>query len=53
MIKNRFYIEVRSVPEIQVGDMEWAKLLLLLNLWLQREGFHHLGAYLEETKKNK
>lgn len=48
---NRFYIEVRPNAEMQIGDMEWAKALLLLNMFLRDQGFAHLGAYLKENKR--
>jgi hypothetical protein len=50
-MKNRFYIEVRPNAEMQIGDMEWAKALLLLNMFLRDQGFAHLGAYLKENKQ--
>jgi hypothetical protein len=52
-MKNRFYIEVRPNAEMQIGDMEWAKALLLLNMFLRDQGFAHLGAYLEENRQSK
>lgn len=47
---NRFYIEVRPNAEMQIGDMEWAKVLFLLNMFLSDQGFPHIGAYLVQNK---
>ena len=33
---------------MQVGDMEWAKVLMLLNLTLEQAGMPHVEAHLEE-----
>jgi hypothetical protein len=43
---NHFHIDVRS-NTFNVGDMEWAQILVTLNLVLQRQ-WPHVGAYLEE-----
>ena len=45
---NRFCIVVKaSCADMQVGDMEWAKALLLLNMLCQREGLP-IEAHLSE-----
>jgi len=44
MRENRFYIDVTS--EILVGDIEWAKVLLLLNKTLNDHGYGHIDAIL-------
>ena len=45
---NRFHIDVRS-DAFTVGDMEWAQILVTLNLVLERR-WPHVGAYLEELQ---
>ncbi len=42
---NRFHIDVRS-ETFTVGDIEWAKILLCLNMLLQIK-WPHVSAYLE------
>lgn len=46
---NRFCIVVKS--EMTVGDMEWAAILMLLNMTLERSRYGHVEAHLEEPKK--
>jgi hypothetical protein len=48
---NRFHIDVRS-ETFNVGDMEWAQILLTLNLVLQKQ-WPHVAAYLEELPNEK
>lgn len=50
--KNRFWIEVKC--SYQVYDEEWAAMLLLINLLLQKHDsgrFRNVGAYLCEEDK--
>ena len=47
---NRFHIDVRS-ETFAVGDMEWAQILVTLNIALKRQ-WPHVGAYLEELPNN-
>lgn len=48
---NRFHIDVRS-ETFTVGDMEWAQILLVLNMALKKQ-WPHVGAYLEEVPNAK
>lgn len=52
--KNRFWIEVKC--ENEVYDEEWAAILLLVNMLLQKHDngrFANVGAYLCEDESNK
>ena len=47
---NRFHIDIRSNTMV-VGDMEWAKILFIINNILQKD-FPHIEAHLESLSED-
>lgn len=46
---RRFHIDVRNDTQFAIGDMEWAQVLVTLNMVLQQR-WPHISAHLEEAQ---